>query len=280
MKRIVALIIFIFAFAFLAGCGSDQYAIERKYWQAQKQAEKIFKNPHASPPKELEKVVKILNNFAQKYPKSNLAVNAEFNIARLYIVKGGYDKARIQLRTLINKHRESQPICSEAIFLIGNSYEIEDKWNLALEQYKKIMQEYPTTLRGLDIPIYIAQHYKIKYQPDKMVNAYQEAMGYYKMLVDKYPNSPFAYSVHNLVAQCYIALKDWQNAISTFNTIIENYKGKVNLDGVLVEMAFIYNNELKDKVKAKEALERLLKDYPKSRFVKAANNLLKELDKK
>jgi TolA-binding protein len=281
MKKIAITTIFITVFAILAGCGNDQYAIERRYWQLQKQAEKIFKNPHASPPQELEKVVKVLNNFSQKYPKNNLAIEAEFNIARLYLVKEEYEKARTQLKSIINKYNQPklEPIRAEATFLMGNSYEIEDKWNLALEQYRKIMQEYSTTIRGLDIPIYIAQHYKVKYQPDKMIAALQEAVGHYKALAEKYPNSPLAYRAHTLVPVCYIALKEWQNAISALNTVIEKYKDKVTQDGTLMDIALIYRNELKDKMKAKEALEKLLKDYPQSKLIKTATAILKELAK-
>lgn len=278
--RLSHFILVICVVAFVSGCGTDQYTIERKFWQAQKQAEKIFKNPHASPPRELERVVKLLNAFAQKYPKSNLAIESEFNIARLYIVKEEYPKARTQLRTILNKYNESKAISSEALFLIGNSYEIEDKWGLALEQYKKIMLEYPATLRGLDIPIYIAQHYKVKYQPDKMVAALGEAILHYKALANKYPVSPLALRADSLVAECYIALKDWPNVINSFNLIIDKYKGKVDVSGTLIDMALVYNRELKDKVKAKETLERLIKDFPKSKLVKTAQALLKELEKK
>jgi len=280
MKRVFFTLILSCLFAVLAGCGNDQYAIEKQYWQAQKQAEKIFKNPHATPPRELERVVKLLNRFIEKHPKTNLALDAEFNIARLYIVKEEYDKARTQLRTILNKYAKSEAICSEAVFLIGNSYEIEDKWNLALEQYKKIMQVYPITLRGLDIPIYIAQHYKVKYQPDKMVSALEETIGHYRTLASRYPKSPLSLKAHTLVAECYIALKDWPNAISSFNTVIDNYKDKVKMDGILLDIAIIYNRELKDKVKTKETLEKLIKEYPKSQFVKTAQALLKELEKK
>jgi len=87
------------------------------------------------------------------------------------------DSVCFQLNTIIGKHSESGGICAEATFLIGNSYQIQDKWGLALGQYKKVIQEYPITLRGIDIPIYIAQYYKAKYQPDKMMAAYQEANG-------------------------------------------------------------------------------------------------------
>ena len=272
-------VLIILAGLMLAGCGNDQYAIEKQYWQVRKQAEKILKNPHASPPNELERVVTSLNNFIQKHPKNNLAVEAEFNIARLYLVKEEFEQARKQLKSTINKYAQSDTIGAEATFLMGNSYEIEDKWNPALEQYKKIMQDYPRTVRALNLPIYIAQHYKVKYQPDKMIAAYQEAIGYYKALAEKYPNSELAYRAHTLVPACYIVLKEWQGAINSLNTIIEKYKGKVSLDGTLLDIALIYKNELKDKIKAKEALEQLLKDYPKSKLIKTATAILKELAK-
>jgi TolA-binding protein len=277
---VIKLIAILCLCALLAGCGNDQYAIEKQYWQAQKQAEKIFRNPHASPPRELERVINQLNSFSQKYPKSNLAVEADFNIARLYIVKEEYDKARTQLKMLGNKYSIFAGVCSEALFMMGNSYEMQDKWNSALEQYKKIMELYPVTPRGLDIPIYIAQHYKVKYQPDKMIAAFQEAIKHYGALGNKYPNTPLAFRVDTLVAECYIALKDWQNAIATFNTIINNYKSKINVDGVMMDMALLYNRELKDRVKAKETLQRLIKEYPRSRLIKIATALLKELEKK
>ena len=279
MKKLIVPLIFSVITALLSGCGNDQYAIERQYWQVQKQAEKIFKNPHASPPRELEKVVELLSKFAQKHPQTNLAVDSEFNIARLYIVKEEYNQARTQIQKILDKYSKSEGVCSEALFLKGNSYEIEDKWDLALAQYKKLMQDYPITLRGLDIPIYIAQHYKIKYQPDKMVTALQEAVAHYKALAVKYANSPLAYKTDTLVAQCYIALKDWQNAINTYNAVIERYKDKVSMDGILMDIALIYGREMKSKLKAKETLERLIKEYPRSNLIKTATNLLKELEK-
>ena len=48
----------------------------------------------------------------------------------------------------------------------------------------------------------------------------------------------------------------------------------------MLDMAFIYQRELKDKAKAKETLEALIKDYPKSKFLKPAKALLKEAEAK
>jgi TolA-binding protein len=281
MKKLLSLtILILIASILLTSCGNDEYAIERQYYLIKKRTEKIYKNPNASPPNQLEKTVGILNKFIKKYPKDKFSIEAAFEIARLYMVKEEYDRARAQLKAIIDKYPKSANISAESLFFIGNTYQIQDKWALALEQYKKIMREYPATVRGLGIPVYIAQYYKVHYQPDKMLLAFQEAIGHYKALAGKYPNTALAYQAHKLVADCYIALKDWPNVINSFNTIMNTYKGKVRLDGAILSMAAIYSRELKDMAKAKELLNQLIKEYPQSRLVKTATLMLKELNKK
>lgn len=273
---------FVLTCLLVCGCANDEYAIEKQFYRMQKQAGGIFKNPHASPPNELQRVVNILSNFAQKYPKNSLSVDAEFTVARLYIVKEEYEKARAYLGGLIGKYSKAPNICTEALFLIGNSYQIEDKWPQALGEYKKIMQDYSLTARGVNMPIYIAQYYKVKYQPDKMVEAYREAIVHYQKLAQevsaKNPQATFNFLM--LASRCYAQIKEWQSAISGYKAIMERFKGKVPVDTILLEMAPIYYKQLNDKEKAKETLEQLIKEYPKSRLVWVAEKLLQELNKK
>ena len=278
-KYLFCLIITAFAFG-ISGCSDDQYAIEKQYWRLQKQAENIYKNPHGSPPKELEKVIQLLNNFIGKYPKDKLSLNADFDIAGLYITKEEYEKARAQLQIIINKYNKSRTVSAEALFLLGTTYQKENSWGQALIQYRKIIQDYPDTLKGLEIPLYIARYYKTAYQPDKMHTAYKEAISHYKGLIEKYPNTALAYAAHSAMAKCYIAIKDWEKTIETFNAMLDTYKGKAKMDGILLNMAFIYSKELKNNIKAKEALAQLKNDYPKSRLLKAADKILKEIEKK
>jgi len=264
----------------LTGCGEDQYAIERKYWHLQKQAEKIFKNPKVSPPNELIAVVQLFTDFANKRPNSSLAVDAEFTIVRLYLAKENYDSARAKLKRMLDKYSKYKLICSESLFLMGYTYEADKKWDLALEQYRRIMREYPDTRRGIDIPIYIAEYHRTKYQPEKMVAALQEAIVHYRALAIRFPDSPVSFTASILVGECYLALKDWQAAVDTFDNVVNTYKDKAVVDNILFNMAIIYQRELKNGTKAKEVLERLIKEYPKSALAKQATALLGEWSKK
>jgi TolA-binding protein len=263
---------------FLCGCADDRYATEKRWWNTQKQAERIFKNPEVAPPKQVNDTLKLLNAFIERYPQSPFAVTADFTIARIYIVKKDYDKGRAYLRSMIAKYQKFDEIISTALFTIGSSYEIENKWPKALEQYNKIIQDYPLTQRGLALPVYIAQHYKINYQPDKMVAAFQTAISHYKALADKYPDSPLGLNARNIVSQCFIAIKDWQGALANLNAMASEYKSRVQVDGIIFDMALIHYKQLNDPVKAKQLLQKLISEYPKSRLIQAANKLLKEME--
>lgn len=280
MKKNYLVITLSLVIIFLSGCANDYYVIEKQYYRIKKEAVKIYNNPFGSPPKELERVVGLFKNFSQKYPNNNLSLDAEFETARLYAVKEEYDKARGQLKTIINKYPNAKSILGEAIFLTGNTYQAQDNWNAALEQYKKIIRQYPATTKGLRMPMYIASYYKLKHQPDKMISAYQEAATHYKSLKsDK--NPLLNYVLSGLLARCYIELKDWENALSTYNAMLGEYMGKtkLNMDTVLLEMAAIYSKELKQKDKTKEMLTLLLKHYPRSKYRNVAEKLLKEMSK-
>lgn len=278
--RIKLLLVLLLSIFIISGCGNDQYSIERRYWYLQKKVQKIFINPESSPPKELARAVGLLNDFAKQYPKSNLGVSAEFSIAGLYIAKKEFSEARAQLQSIITKHKNADKVCSEALFLIGNSYELQDKWALALEQYKKLMQNYTITTKGLEIPIYIAQHYKAKYEPDKMIAALGEAISHYKAISAKYPATPLSFNMDMLAVQCYMEIKDWQSAVNTLNSMLTTYNGKANLEEILLSLAGIYDQDLNNPAKAIEILEILLKEYPKSKYANTAKELIKRLSAK
>ena len=281
MKTLSNIILTVLASCALISCSNDQYSVERKYYNAQKQAEKIFKNPLSSPPKELQRSVDTFARFTQEYPQTNIALQAEFVIARLYMAKEEYEKARAHLNTMIKNYAKFPDVCSEASFLIAYSYEAAGTWNKALEHYKKTIQDYPTTRKSLEIPIYIARYYKAKFQPDKMLSAYHEAVSHYSALVKKYPNSLLALTAQNLTARCHLAAGEWNQALESFDAMLQKYKGtKISMDGIMVQMALIYVKELHDTSKAKELLETLIKDYPKSRLIRIANKLLEEVSKK
>ncbi|MFZ2406920.1 MAG: tetratricopeptide repeat protein [Methylobacter sp.] len=260
----------------LAGCGQDQYAIERDYWKVNQKAQAIFKNPVATPPNEVERVVAQLNKFVSKYSKNTLAVRAGLSIGKLYLVKGQYEQARLQFKNMAKQYAKSGSVVAECLFLTGNTYQLQDQPDNAVAQYRTIISKYPLSQRGLQMPMYIAQYYGSRKEPQNMREAYSQAIAHYESLAQKDMKSALALRAYTLVAECYAGLKDWQQAIASLETIETNFKDKAPMDGVLLNIAIIYQRELRDKPNARATLQRIIDEYPKSRYVKAVQELLKK----
>ncbi len=274
MKR--SLLCLLLAVMCLCGCGQDQYAIERDYWRVNRQAQAVFKNPVATPPNEVQRVVALLNKFAAQYPKNTLAVRAEFTIGKIYLAKGMHDQARTQFSAIAQKYSQSAVVVSEAVFLTGSAYQLQNNADAAIAQFRKIMAKYPLSPRGLQMPKYIAQYYASRHEPVNMQEAYKDAISHYEGLAQKDMKSALALRAYTLIAECYAGVKDWDRSIASLETIITNFKDRAAMDGVLLNIAVIYRRELRDTEKAKETLRRLLNDYPDSRYAKAAQELLKK----
>jgi TolA-binding protein len=260
----------------LSGCGNDQYGIERAYWKVNRQAAAIFKNPVATPPNEVARVIGLLNKFALTYPMNNLAARAEFSIAKIYLAKGMHDQARIQLKAISKKYAQSASVVTECLFLTGSSYQMQNNDDEAVAQFRAVMSRYPLSPRGLQMPIYIAQYYRSKHDPAKMQEAYRTAIFHYQGLAQKDMKSALALRAYMLIAECYAGLKDWPQSIAALETIIANFKDKAPMDGVMLNIAVIYQRELHDLEKAKILLAQLVKDYPGSRYSRAARQMLEK----
>ncbi|MBF0331128.1 MAG: tetratricopeptide repeat protein [Candidatus Omnitrophica bacterium] len=261
----------------VAGCGQDQYAIERQYYRVQQQAKNIFTNPDATPPNELATTVDALNEFMLKYPTSNIAVESQFTIAQLYVVTKAYDKAHEQLKKIKSAFDKVDVIGAEAVFMRGAAYEDEKNWAAALEQYQAVIKSYPITPKGMETPYYIAMHYKSKLQPDKMMEALREAIDHYKALTAQYPGTPLALRAQALIAQCFVELKEPENAISVLQAAAEAFKGKVPTDGMFLDIATIYYAQLKAADKAVAVLEKVIQGGPKTQAGEIARRMIQKI---
>jgi TolA-binding protein len=264
----------------LSGCGiKDEYAVERDYYHVQKQAAEVMANPETTPPMELQRVVDQLRSFVTRYPRTKAAVDAEFSISQLYVATKQFPKAHEELIKIYKDYAKSEAISAEAVFMRGLAYEVEGDWEAALKQFQVLKGTYPKTLRGLEAPFHIAMRYKQKFQPDKMMQALREAVTHYKSLAFKSPTSSLALKNRLLIAQCYTEMNEWELAVLTLKGVVEDFKGQVWTDGIMLEIASIYAKQLKDAPTAKTYLERILKEFPKGRASQAAKAMLEQLKK-
>ncbi len=278
-RRISYLLVFVFAFALLVlqGCESKSFRAEREMWRAHKAAQAVYKNPKGTPPFQLAAVQEQYRKIIKKYSESLFAIQSQFSIGHLYLVMGDFQKARDEYRKLTLDCTKKGNLCAEAFFAIGNSYELEGKWDDALSQYRMIMQSFPFSAKSLDLPLYIIRHYRQAKQTDsKIKGAVDEAVAYYTGLKSKSETEKGGYILQSLITRSYLEGQQYEDALASLDKVMRDYP-KYNPEQALWIKTLIYANRLKDKVKAKEVLQTIVRDYPQSKLAKSVEALLKKL---
>jgi TolA-binding protein len=100
---------------------------------------------------------------------------------------------------------------------------------------------------------------------------FQEAIGFYQLLADRYPQSARASLAYYAIGSIYgNDLKDYANAIKFYLTIVEKYPESKEAPSALFTVGFTYNNDLKDYAKAKLYYEKFLEKYPQHEMAPSA----------
>ncbi len=273
--------VFIAICVLMAGCGSrqDTYSFERGFFAVQKKALAIINNPEATPPAELKNVVDALMVYAKRDAEKKAAVDARFIIAKLYLAKKEYAKVRETLAGIRSVYAKNEPIRAEVVFMEGQLAEDQGDWDQALTKYQEIMHTYFKTPRGMEIPIYIAMHYKEKLQPDKMIVAFREAESYYTGMAARYPRSQFAYKCMVMTSKVQAELKEWPEVVKTLEAVIAEFKDKVPTISMRLDIANIYGTRLNDKATAQKLLQKIIDEDPKAPAAKVARAMLDNLSK-
>ncbi|MFH1783835.1 MAG: tetratricopeptide repeat protein [bacterium] len=278
MRKLFILIFIAMIFS-VSGCG-DQYPAEKLYWKANKYSESIFKNPKGTPQTQYNKAVRLFEKIKKKYPNLVQAKHAQFRVAELYMAKEDYPQAIKEFTEVLKKYPDDRMLASSAQFSIGNAYEKSDQWDKALKEYRKLFEDYHLTQTGLDAPIYIASYYDKNNKTAKAQEAYRQAVRDYKKVVSENPESQAAYIAHNHISSCYMALKEWDNAIAAFGDVMEKYPGSPRAPQAMVATATIYDTELENEKKAVELYKKFIEHYPKHGMVYVVKGRLEELEKK
>jgi tetratricopeptide (TPR) repeat protein len=201
----------------------------------------------------------------------------------VYIIKKDYDIARQKLNEAIAKFPGNATVGAEALAMIGSSYEVQGNWTEALNTYNKLKQEYPLTDFGLNIPFYVAAYYEKNGHEQNAQNAFNEAIGYYLKLSTEYPHTVVGLKSLRLLSNCYIAQKNWEEAVNVLEKVITQYPNPEIAVSVIDAINAITVSQLKDYDRAIGIYRHLIDsnpNHPLGKMLKKAIGVLEELKKK
>ncbi len=106
--------------------------------------------------------------------------------------------------------------------------------------------------------------------------AYDAAIQGFQAFLTRYPASPLAASVQYWLGETYYVTRDFERAKNAFIDLGVNYPESDRLPEAMWRLGLVYE-ELGDKTKAREVLQKLLQTYPDTQVANAAAQRLRSL---
>ncbi len=174
-------------------------------------------------------------------PNTEIAQQAQFNIARTSYFQGDFDWSLTQLKVL--RGATSKLIANDAMEL---SLTISDH---AL---------YDTT--------YVALKAYAKAQLKQYQNNTPQALTLYESLLQAHKGDPIEDEALIQQARLYEEVKNWDRAVENYNTVIANYSDGILADDAFYRLGLLYEQQLGLPDKAQKQYEKIIYNHADSIF--------------
>ncbi len=256
------------AFLF-AGCGGA-YNAEKAYWEMSRKHEKAIAAPSAASPADFEAAASSVRSIVEKYPYWGKAAELQFTLARMYAERNDSETAEKEWIKVYTDFPKSTEIGARALFAIGRIYEQRKDMPGALRRYQEILERYPVTSTGLQLPLYIVQLHMREGNAEESAKAAEKAFRSYGNLVDTNPFGKGVSTVHELTVSLLGFQGRWNDAASLLEKFAAKYPAAEAAPMALYRAALIYQDQLKDAGKAVPLFQKIIAGYPKSKLIEPA----------
>ena len=163
----------------------------------------------------------------------------------------------------------AQPIQRGAAFnYMAVCRENDDRYKEAAAWYDSLAASYPQyivpqnpNIDALNAPIKAAEMWQRLGNQQKYQTRLDDARAYYNRLLKKYPDTPFEAAVLGKIVGTYLRENKFNQAVSILENTRSDSTGLLT-PHVLMILADIYMNNLKDFPKAEKTYRAYIKDYP------------------
>ena len=228
--------------------------------------------------------IKILNSMERQYPKTNLLMDANMEVALTYIADEKFKDAVPYLNKIISSN-DGGGIKPRAYLKLGLAYYNANDNKNALTAYNELIQKYPQSPEAEEALGIIKDIYVEEGKPDEYIalmrknginisvseadsltytagllkynnNDCAGAISGLSNYISKFPEGAYSIDANYMRSVCYQKNKDWQNALQGYEFV--NSKGlNKYFEKATLEAAQISYFELKDYPKAKKYFESL-----------------------
>ncbi|MDX9713916.1 MAG: outer membrane protein assembly factor BamD [Dissulfurispiraceae bacterium] len=198
-----------------------------------------------------------------------------------------YDEAR-ELLTEVKNRDASKKHAPIAQLKIADTYIKEGNIDIAIEEYRRFIEQYPENQYASYAQYQIAMAYFSQIEsPDRGAGVAQKALREFMILKQRFPRNPYREIVdlridrtkntiaegELMIGQFYYKKDAFSAAIGRLENLLQIFPEFRRADEAMFLIAESYRG-LKQQEKAKEMYAELLRKYPESKFVKEAKKRL------
>lgn len=227
--------------------------------------------------KNTNRALEIYYRILQQFPEEQNLGQIHLAIATVYFSEKRYEDARKKFLYIIENYRNDENSAINAQLGIARSYEEENNWSKALNEYQWIVENYSKSIHALNVPLYIADHYRLQQEHSLAKSAYEAAIKQYQRTINQFPNTILAAIALDYTVSCYMRLEKWEEAANTLQTLKKIDLPLQNKVKVYLTLENVYEEKLNDAEKALEVYSELLQKYPQAPFAANINSRLAEL---
>ena len=164
-------------------------------------------------------VIAKLQSIIQNFPQSEVVPPAKLELGKIYLGQRQYEKSRTFFKDIVTQHFKNYNIAAEAQEQIALSFELEGRWDQALNEYRWLSKQFETSMPGLTAPLKIANYYLSRNNLSLAEQAFNEAIEFYQELIRKYPKSMLAAMAQEQISKCFLAQEKYDQAVDAVKKI-------------------------------------------------------------
>lgn len=262
---------------------NSEYVAERDLWRINQKFQKVNGDPQSYPTSVFDDLISLYNHFIKVHDQSTLVPSAHLWIGKVYMIKKDYKKAREKFEWMAKQYEGVDNVSVSAVAEIGRTYGLENDLPNVMIIYDRIIKEYPYTDLGMNTPILKAQYLLKNRKVEESAQAFNNAIQYYKKIIDEYEESAVEFTAMRLLAACYVATEQWQRAVNQFGEVLNVYAKPDYLtirrtDNILKSINSISVGQLGDISLPINIYQKFIEEHPQHPFNKILEQMIKGLE--
>jgi len=201
---------------------------------------------------------------------------ANTRIGALYLDHKMYDKAIYHFGAVIDHPAAGDLQKNAIIYYIaiakekaGRYLEAEVFYDSLANGYRRIVEPDSPNLDALSAPIKAAEMWLMAGNPREFGKRLDKARAYYNDLIQEYPDSPLESAAIGKLAASYLRQRRFAEAIEILESTRDENTGLIS-PNILMRIADIYMNNLKDFRKAEQTYREFISSHPDDRQLGSA----------